>query len=111
MTAFLSDLRRATRTLLSRPAFFLTATGTLALGLCALAAIFTVYDAVLLKPLPYADADRIVAVSRMQPPVSDAPVSRPVFEEWRDGSVDAFDTFGGFVETSMNLTGAAPPNG
>jgi len=101
-----SDLARATRSLLARPSFFATATATLALGVCALAAIFTVYDSVLLKPLPYAQAERIVAVSRVQPPVDGAPVSRPVFEEWHEGSTKAFDAFGGYVQASMNLTGA-----
>ena len=103
---WLHDLKSALRSLLARPSFFATATATLALGVCALAAIFAVYDGVLLKPLPYADADRIVAVSRVQPPVNGASVSRPVFQEWRDGSAKVFDAFGGFVERSMNLTGA-----
>ncbi len=101
-----SDLLRASRALRAQPSFFATAVLTLALGIGALAAIFTVYAGVLLKPLPYAHAERIVVVSRVQPPVDGAPVSRPVFEEWRDGSTNVFDAFGGFVETSMNLTGA-----
>ncbi|MBN8727562.1 MAG: ABC transporter permease [Xanthomonadales bacterium] len=102
---WLHDFRSALRSLLARPSFFATATATLALGVCALAAIFTVYDGVLLRPLPYAQAERIVAVSRVQPPIDSGSVSRPVFEEWRDGSVAAFDAFGGYVERSMNLTG------
>jgi len=103
---WLHNLKLAARALRARPSFFATATATLALGVCALAAIFSVYDGVLLKPLPYARAERIVAVSRVQPPVDGAPVSRPVFQEWRDGSTKAFAAFGGYQQASMNLTGA-----
>jgi len=106
VTALRSDLRRATRTLLSRPTFFLTGVATLALGLCALTAIFTVYDAVLLKPLPYAQAGRLTEIGRVQPPVMDAPVARPVFQEWRERSVGVFDAFAGYVAATVNLTGA-----
>lgn len=106
MNTALSDLRRALRTLLARPTFFLAAALTLMLGIGAVAAIFTVYDAVLLKPLPYKDADRIVRVMRDQPPVSSSPVSKPVFNEWRERSGAAFGAFAGFVESTMNLTGA-----
>jgi predicted permease len=106
MTALLSDLRRAVRTLLSRPTFFLTATATLALGICALAAIFTVYDAVLLKPLPYADADRIVDITREQPPISGGPVALPVFQEWHERSTEVFDAFGAYSAATLNLTGS-----
>ncbi|MEP7042515.1 MAG: ABC transporter permease [Dokdonella sp.] len=106
MSPVSAELRIALRSLLARPSFFLTATATLALGLCALAAIFTVYDAVLLRPLPYAQADRIVDITREQPPVSEGPVARPVFQEWRERSSEFFDAFGGYVATTMNMTGA-----
>ena len=100
-----SDLRRATRVLLARPSFLLTSVTTLALGICALAAIFSVYDAVLLRPLPYQHAERIVDVSREQPPISHGPVSRQVFAEWRDRGADTFAAFGGYVQATRNLTG------
>ncbi|MGA9341020.1 MAG: ABC transporter permease, partial [Rhodanobacteraceae bacterium] len=101
-----ASLRRAVRSLLARPLFFASAVATLALGVCALTAIFSVYDAVLLRPLPYADADRLVAVARNQPPVHHSPVSRPVFQEWRDAGSNVFEAFGGYVEQTLNLTGA-----
>lgn len=106
MSAFARDLRHAVRALLMRPTFFLTAVLTLALGIGAVAAIFTVYDAVLLRPLPFAQADRIVRVTREQPPASLSTISAQAFEEWRDRSGEAFDAFGAFVVDTRNLTSA-----
>jgi len=102
----LQDLKFATRALLTRPTFFLTAVLTLTLGIGAVAAIFTVYDAVLLKPLPYANAERIVRITREQPPATLSTISAQAFEEWHDRSRDAFDAMGAFVVETRNLTSA-----
>jgi putative ABC transport system permease protein len=59
----LSDLRFALRTLLRNPSFSVAAILALGLGIGATTAIFSVVDAVLLKPLPYLDGDRLVSVS------------------------------------------------
>ena len=105
MTMFLNELKYALRRLLKQPVFLITAVITLALGIGAVTSIFTVYDAVFLKPLPFRDADRIVRVMRDQPPVRSSPVSPVVFREWRDGHGGAFDAFGGWVPQTVNLTG------
>ena len=55
MTSFLTDVAYAVRTFAKRPAFAVTAIGTLALGMGATMAIFGVVNAVLLRPLPYQD--------------------------------------------------------
>ncbi len=107
MHAVLADLRLALRNLRARPGFTLTAVLTLMLGIGAVASIFTVYDAVILKPLPFANAERIVRVLRKQPPVQFSPVSPPVFREWAERSGQAFDAFGGYVPQTLNLTGAS----
>lgn len=100
------DFRFALRSLRARPGFVLTAILTLMLGIGAVASIFTVYDAVLLKPLPFADSARLVRVMRDQPPVRNSPVSPPVFREWAERSGEAFAAIGAFVPQTMNLTGA-----
>ena len=57
-----SDVRYALRRLVARPAFTATVLGTLALGIGATTAMFTIVDAVMLRPLPYPAADRVVAI-------------------------------------------------
>src|SRR5262245_65082006 len=62
MDNLLQDLRYAVRSLKNAFGFTFVATTTLALGIGAVTALFTIVDGVLLKPLRYPDADRIVAV-------------------------------------------------
>ena len=62
-----SDLRYAARTLLARPAFTAVAVLALALGTGANTMIFSVVDAVLLRALPYADAERVFAIAARGP--------------------------------------------
>ena len=61
------DIARTYRGLLQRPTFFLAVVCTMALGIGANSAIFSVIDAVLLKPLPYPGGDRLMAVYESSP--------------------------------------------
>ena len=62
MESFLNDIRYAVRNLIKRPGFTAIAVITLALGIGANTAIFSFINALLLKPLPFPDLDRVVAV-------------------------------------------------
>ena len=67
MASFFSDLRYAFRTLASRPAFTVVAVLTLALGIGATTAIFTLVDTVILSPLPFEDQSRLVVFGHAAP--------------------------------------------
>ncbi len=67
MPAWTTDLKLAWRSLRRTPAFLATTAGTLALAIGAAVGMFGVVNAVLLKPLPFPDADRLVAVGGTAP--------------------------------------------
>ena len=80
----LADLRHALRTLRRAPGFALTAVVTLALGIGATTSIFGVVDAMLLRPLPYEAAERLVTVwSNREDPTLEVPPSYADFADWR----------------------------
>jgi predicted permease len=82
MSILLQDLRLAVRGIVRHPAFSAVILGTLALGIGANVAIFSVVNGVLLRPLPFRDAARVVSLTQA-PPYSS--VSEPEFRDYRDG--------------------------
>jgi putative ABC transport system permease protein len=107
MVDFRQDLRYSFRTLVANPAFTITAIAAIALGIGVNTAIFTVVNAVLLKPLTYPEPDRMVQFLNTFPE-GNSPAGSPVdFNTWKAQTsvfqdVAAYD-FGG---PGFNLTGA-----
>jgi putative ABC transport system permease protein len=92
----LQDVRYGWRTLWANPGFALVAIVTLALGIGANSAIFSVVNAVLLRPLPYPAADRLVQIWEIRPDGDDHNVvSRGNFLDWRD-MAQSFEDLGGY---------------
>jgi putative ABC transport system permease protein len=110
MDAFLRDIQYSFRRLRKSPAFTAIVVLTLALGIGANTAIFSVVDTVLLRPLPYRDPGALVSIIHFYPSLNDmeAPVSSRGFRDYRD-KTSSFSLVA--VETGFgaNLTGAGEP--
>jgi putative ABC transport system permease protein len=102
------DLRLAFRNLLRRPAFSVIAVLTLALGIGANAAVFTVSHAVLLAPLPYDRPDDVVILNEQTPEFPVLSVTIYNFEEWRDRA-KSFSGVAAFRPTNVTVTGIGDP--
>jgi putative ABC transport system permease protein len=100
------DLRFGLRMLWKNPGFSLVAILTLALGIGTNTAIFSIVNGVLLRPLPYPGAERLVYFEGINPDrgISKAALSVPDYLDWRS-QADAFESIAVFVEGGMPLTG------
>src|SRR5215208_1112535 len=105
----LHDLALALRALRQNPVFTLVALTTLALGLGATTAIFSVVDGVLLKPLPIANPDRVILLRESRLPQFPAfSVSPGNFLTWRR-EAKTFETMAAIGGSSLILTGLGDP--
>jgi predicted permease len=104
----LTDLRYALRTFVRSPGFALTAAATLAIGIGANTAIFTVVYALLLKPLPFRDADRLIYVHDTFPAVANASVSLQKVLALRDGN-RTLAALAATAPGSLTMTGRGEP--
>src|SRR5262245_14918432 len=105
----LSDLKQAFRTLTASKGFSLLIVGVLAVGISANAAMFSIVNGVLLKPLPFADAQRLVAVDTTTRGEPDA-TSYPDFLDWR-AQTSSFDTLAVYASNGTTLTGVGEAKG
>src|SRR5262245_22495818 len=106
MSTLFKDLTVAFRSLRKRPGFALTVALTLGLGIGAATAIFSVVHAVLIRPLPYADADRVMTVwgELRARSVNDWPFANPDFADLR-AQAKSFEALAGIMTQRGSMPG------
>ena len=108
MRALLQDVRYGIRTLTRSPGFTIVAVLTLALGIGANVAIFSVVNAVLLRSLPYDHPERILAAFETNDRGGRMNLSRQDFQDWRDQS-KSFQSLAGYGLGQFNFGGGNEP--
>jgi predicted permease len=108
LESFASDGRYALRQLRKSPGFSLVAILTLALGMGATTAIYSVVYGVLLRPLPYPEPDRVVAVSEITSKGNPSPLADPNFDDFRDQS-RSFQAIAKYSCYVVSVAGASEP--
>lgn len=105
------DLRYGARTLRKSPGFTLIAVLTLALGIGANTAIFSVINAVLLKPLPFKDPDRLVQLWETEPAPGNFPLTGPDYLDWQaqNTTLESSALYGWPQSRNASSTGEAQP--
>ena len=104
----MQDLRLALRSLVKRPGFAATSIVTLALGIGANTAVFTIFNAVLLAPLPYERPQDVVILQEQTPQFAAVSVTRYNYEAWRDRA-HSFTGMAAFRPLNVTVTGAGEP--
>jgi predicted permease len=100
----MSDFRYALRALLKRPAFSALIIATLAIAIGANSAIFSVVNGVLLRPLPYANPDRLVMAWTVLPTFGREVSSLPDYRDWRE-QAKSFSSLAALASSSFGLSG------
>src|SRR6266508_2525435 len=108
MNSLWQDLRYGARMLMKKPVFTLIALITLALGIGANTAIFSVVNAVLLRALPYPQPERLVVLAEKQRGGRRMGIAYPNFQDWRERA-QSFTEMAGYRFALFNLTGVDKP--
>jgi MacB-like periplasmic core domain/FtsX-like permease family len=108
MLGILQDLRYAFRMLMKHPGFSAIAVLTVALGIGANTAIFSVVNAVLLRPLPYPEADRLTLLNESSEQIPDMSISMANFNDWRAQN-SVFESMLAYQGDSTVFTGKGVP--
>jgi putative ABC transport system permease protein len=108
METLWDDLRFGIRMMVRSPGFTLVALITIALGIGANTAIFSVENTVLLRPLPYKDADNLVVLWERQEQIDQESPSLPDFVDWRERN-QSFEQMAVARRDNVNLTGSGEP--
>ncbi len=105
MESLWNDLRFSGRMLLKRPAFTFIALLALVLGIGANTAMFSVVNAVLLRPLPFKNPDRLVMLWERSPGTGKTNVANPQnFKEW-ERRTQSFERMAAYIDTTVDIAG------
>ena len=108
MRTWLTDMQFGMRMLMKSPGFAVMAILTLAIGIGANTAIFTVLNSVLLRPLPFHDPDRLMLMSERSPQFDSMSVAYQNYQDWKRQST-TFEKMALFRQKSYTLTGNRGP--
>src|ERR1700704_414663 len=109
MDTFLKDISYGIRSLLKHPGFTAVAVITLALGIGANTAIFSVVNALLLRPLPYRNPDQLVWVGEISPQEKRELIPGAHFLEWSEQS-QTLEKLAVYSQGNLTLTGSGEPD-
>jgi putative ABC transport system permease protein len=108
MSRVVRDVRHAARACLRSPLVSLLAIVAFALGIGVTTTVFNIFYSVLLKPLPYPDADQLVAVYDTQPACATCPASYPKYLDWKTRN-QVFSAIGGATGAGFVMSGLGEP--
>src|ERR1043165_7079726 len=108
MQTFIQDLRYGARMLVKHPLFTFVAILALALGIGANTAIFSVVNAVLLRPLPYEESERLAFLSERGTQIENMSISYPNYLDWKAQN-QTFEGLAVYNRRDYNLTGVGEP--
>ena len=103
------DLRHARRVFARNPGFAAVVIITLTLGIGVTTAVFSIFNGVLLRPLPYPNPQELVRVYDTQPACNTCPASFPKFHDWKSRTGELFSAIAGSTGGSMTMTGDGDP--